>query len=143
QPIVTTIDWGAGLGDQIAQMPSGSFFSANSTHPAQAIFQKDGSVTRVPHGSLGASKTEEGQMGFAGIDDLYFVAVAINPPSPTLLHYTPLTLPDPSSPAQVGKYVSWSMRTPGPAQDLKFYFGPKQLDALRAVDPELTRVIHF
>lgn len=143
QPIVTTIDWGAGLGDQIAQMPSGSFFSANSTHPAQAIFQKDGSVTRIVNTSLGTGKIEEGQMGFAGIDDLYFVAVAIKPPAPSLLHYTPLSLPDPANPSQIGKYVSWSIRTPGPVQDLKFYFGPKQLDALRAVDPELTRVIHF
>lgn len=143
QPILTTIEWGPGLGDQIAQMPTGSFFSANSTHPAQAIYQKDGSVTRVAHTSLGTGLLEQGQLGFAGIDDLYFVAVVINPPASSQLQYAPLTLPAPANPAQIGRYVAWSIRPPSAAQELKFYVGPKQLDALRAVDPELTRVIHF
>lgn len=143
QPLNTRVDWGPGLGDQIAQMPAGSFLSANQTHPAQAIFQRDGSVTRTPHSSLGAGASEGGQFGFAGIDDLYFVAVVVKPPVPTDVQYAPLTLPDPANPAQVGRYVSWSVRFPSAPEEARFFFGPKQLDVLRSVDPELTRVIHF
>ncbi len=143
QALNTRIDWGPGLGDHIAQMPIGSFFSATSTHPAQAIYQREGSVQRVPHSSLGAGLSEGGQIGFAGIDDLYFVVMVVKPPAPLDVQYTPLTLPDPANPAQVGSYVSWSVRFPEAPQDAQFFVGPKQLDILRAVDPELTRVIHF
>jgi YidC/Oxa1 family membrane protein insertase len=143
QPLNARVDWGAGLGDHIAQMPPGSFLSANYTHPAQAIFQRDGSVTRVPHSSLGAGLSEGGQFGFAGIDDLYFVAMVIKPPAPIDVQYTPLSLPDPANPAVIGQYVAWSVRFPQSPIDAQFYVGPKQLDVLRAVDPELTRVIHF
>jgi YidC/Oxa1 family membrane protein insertase len=143
QVLNARVDWGPGLGDAIAQMPSGSFFSANSTHPAQAIFQREGSVTRTPHSSLGAGISEGGQFGFAGIDDLYFVAMVVQPPAPLDVQYTPLRLPDPANPALVGSYVSWSVRFPESPKEAKFYVGPKQLDVLRAVDPELTRVIHF
>jgi len=143
QALNTRVDWGPGLGDLIAQMPTGSFFSASSAHPAQAIFQRDGSVTRVPHSSLGAGLSEGGQFGFAGIDDLYFVAMVVKPPVPADVQYSPLTLPDPANPATVGKYVAWSVRFPESPTDAQFFLGPKQLDVLRAVDPELTRVIHF
>lgn len=143
QPINTAVEWGPGLGDQIAQMPNGSLLSASSTHPAQAIFQREGSVERVPHASLGSGRSEGGQFGFVGIDDLYFVAMVVKPTTSMEVQYSPLTLPDPTDPAQIGRYVSWSVRFPGPPQEAQFYIGPKQLDILRAVDPELTRVIHF
>lgn len=143
QTLNTRIDWGPGLGDQMAQMPSGSLFSASSTHPAQAIFQRDGSITRTPHSSLGTGISEGGQFGFAGIDDLYFVAMVVKPPAPLDVQYAPLTVPDPTNPAQVGHYVAWSVRFPEPPNEATFFVGPKQLDVLRAVDPELTRVIHF
>jgi YidC/Oxa1 family membrane protein insertase len=38
--------------------------------------------------------------------------------------------------------VAFGVRTPGPAS-VAFYMGPKDLDALRAVDPELTGAIDF
>lgn len=143
QALNPVIDWGPGLGDQIAQMPAGGFFSANSTHPAQAIFQRDGSVQRVPHSSLGTGRSEGGQFGFTGIDDLYFVAMVVQPPAPLDVQYVALTLPDPANPAQAGRYIAWSVHFPASPQEVKFFAGPKQLDVLRAVDPELTRVIHF
>ena len=36
-----------------------------------------------------------------------------------------------------------AVRFPAPPQNVRFFFGPKQLDVLRAVDPEFTRAIYF
>ena len=41
------IDWGPGLGDDIAQLAAGIFLSPNYSTPAQAIYHTDGSRRRV------------------------------------------------------------------------------------------------
>ena len=57
----------------------GSFFTGNYVQPPQAIYHRDGNVERVAAGKLAEQPAHEGQFRFAGIDDHYFLAAAVNP----------------------------------------------------------------
>jgi YidC/Oxa1 family membrane protein insertase len=143
QSINPTIDWGAGLGDDIARTPPGSFFSPSYVYAPQAIYQIGDDVERIPATSLGNGVQRDGQFLWAGIDDHYFISAIVKPPTPLNLEYVPVTFPSPSQPSVVGHYVAYSARFAAPPQGVRYFFGPKQLDALRAVDPQFTKAIYY
>ncbi|MFN2448151.1 MAG: membrane protein insertase YidC [Vicinamibacterales bacterium] len=133
--------WGPGLGDEIARMAPGNFFSPNYLYHAQAIFEREGSVERIAATSMTPQTVYDGQFTFAGIDDHYFVAATVTP-GPMRLEYSPASLP-PATAADPGRYVTWSVTFPSAPDGVRFFIGPKQFDVLRAVTPEFTRVIYF
>lgn len=143
QPLNPTVDWGPGLGDEIARMPPGSFFSPNYVYPPQAIYDMDGDVERVAATALGPGSVVNGTFRWAGIDDHYFISAVIEPPAPLTLEYAPIVIPAPAQADAVGRYVSYSVRLPAPATQVRYFFGPKQHDVLRAIDPEFTKAIYF
>jgi YidC/Oxa1 family membrane protein insertase len=145
QALNPAIDWGPGLGDDLARMPAGSFFSPNYLYAPQAIFQVSGQrdPERLAIAKLGSGLTREGQFVWAGVDDHYFLSAIIRPPANAHLEYAPVAIPSGALTSQAGRYVSYSVRLASPAQSLTFFFGPKELDELRAVDTELTKAIYF
>jgi YidC/Oxa1 family membrane protein insertase len=86
-------------------------------------------------------------MRFAGVEDQYFIAASLpsfsRGPQSVRVDYQPITLPVPADAQnRTRALVGYSVRTSGPAA-VAFYVGPKDLEALRAVDPELTSAIDF
>ena len=73
------MEWGPGLGDIGARASGGSFFTGNYVQPPQAIYHRDGDVERLAGDALVEQPVHEGQFRFAGIDDHYFLAAAVNP----------------------------------------------------------------
>ena len=74
------IAWGPGLGDAGALAAGGSFFTGNYTQPPEAIFHRDGSWRAcAPRTSWPSSRFDERPIRFAGVDDHYFIAAAIEP----------------------------------------------------------------
>jgi YidC/Oxa1 family membrane protein insertase len=134
-----TIVWGPGLGDVGALAGGGSFFTGNAVQAPQAIFQRAGKVERVARTKLAEQPNPEAQFRFAGIDDHYFIATALNP-GQSRLEYRAVDLPIDGATRQL---VSYGIRVAGAPRNVKFYVGPKQFDALRAVDTELVRAINF
>ena len=134
------IAWGPGLGDEAAASGGGSFFTGNRTQPPEAFYYLDGDIERVRAGALAGTPTYEGDFRYAGIDDHYFVAAALDL-GRGRLEFHPLPLPGPGETTRA--FVTQSMRPAEPRGDLRFYLGPKQFDLLQAVDPELVRVINF
>ncbi len=137
------VDWGPGLGDDIARTQPGSFLSPNYIYQAQAIFQTADDVERQAAAALGASMVRDGQFRWAGVDDHYFISAVIQPPAPIRLEYQPVTIPSSSAPPVPGHYVAFAVRFPAPPENVRFYVGPKQLDVMRSIDPEFTRAIYF
>jgi YidC/Oxa1 family membrane protein insertase len=141
QPLNPTIHWGPGLGDDISRAPPSSFFSPSYTTPAQAIYYQDGDVERIASTESGAV---EGTYRYAGVDDHYFVSIVMNDDGrPLRLQYAPANIPQPGNPSVVGRYVDYSVRFQSPSPAMKFFFGPKVLEELRAIHPEYTRIINF
>jgi YidC/Oxa1 family membrane protein insertase len=143
QTLNPTIEWGPGLGDDIARTTAGSFLSPNYTYQAQAIYYTDGDVERVAAQTLAGGGVREGQFRWAGVDDHYFISAVLQPPSPLRLEFEPVTIPSTTPPALVGHYMKYAVRFPAPPQNVRFYVGPKQLDVMRSIDPEFTRAIYF
>lgn len=136
------IHWGPGLGDDIARSPPASFFSPSYNTPAQAIIHKDGSVERI---AAATSGSQEGVFRYAGVDDHYFVSMLLNEQNtqPFKVEYAPVPVPQPDVPDLIGKYVTYSIRFQQPADQARFFFGPKAFDDLKGIDAEATRVINF
>ena len=132
--------WGPGLADSGAQAGGGSFFTGNYIQPPQGIYHRDGSVERITGGDLGEQPLHEGLFRFAGIDDHYFIAAALNT-GPARVEFRPTPM------AGLGEsqrlLLSQSFTFPEPPQNVRFFYGPKQLDLLRSVDAELVRAINF
>jgi YidC/Oxa1 family membrane protein insertase len=58
--------------------------------------------------------------------------------------YQPVTVAsDPAAEAPPATLVAYDARFPAPPVDVRFFFGPKDFDVLRAVDQELVRVINY
>lgn len=135
-----TVQWGPGLGDLGASAGGGSFFTGNYTQPPQLIFHRAGDVERITAADLAEQPAQEGQFRFAGVDDHYFIAAAINP-GQARLNASPVTLPGPGGTQR--QFVSQAFQFAQSPQGVRFFFGPKQFDRLQAVDAELVRAINF
>jgi YidC/Oxa1 family membrane protein insertase len=140
QPLAPTVVWGPGLGDRGAAAGGGSFFTGNATQSPEAIYHRDGKVERIAQNKVSPQTPYDGEFRFAGIDDHYFVAVAINP-GRVRLEYQPVTVP--SADGNERRFVSHAMAFQSAPNGLRFFVGPKQFDLLRAADAELVRVINF
>ncbi len=143
QALNPTIEWGPGLGDDIARTQPGSFLSPNYVYQAQAIYYTDGDVVREPATVLQTGQVREGQFRWAGVDDHYFISAVLQPPAPARFEFQPVVIPAFETEAVTGHYVAYSVRFPGPSESMRFYVGPKQLDLMRSIDPEFTRAIYF
>jgi YidC/Oxa1 family membrane protein insertase len=134
------IAWGPGLGDAGALAAGGSFFTGNYTQPPEAIFHRDGSVERIRSDKVVDQATQEGRFRFAGVDDHYFIAAAIDP-GQGRIQYQHLTLPGPGTAKR--QLLAQTITPAQPIKGLRFFVGPKQFDVLQPVDPEFTKAINF
>lgn len=142
QRLNPVIHWGPGLGDEIARAKPASFFSPSYNTPAQPIVHKDGKLQRITATTPGM---QDGAIRYAGITDHYFVAMALNErgTQPLRVDYAPVSVPQADDPQITGRFVDYSVRYQSPTDDVRFFFGPKEFETLRDLDPETTRIINF
>lgn len=136
------IEWGPGLGDDIAHAAQGSFLAPSYSTPAQALIHQDNSVTRLGT----AAGTQSGAFLYAGIDDHYFAALVLNDAEqPATMHFdhTSFVVPPKTPDVPPGRYAAFGVRFQSPQATQRFYFGPKAFDDLRAINTEMVRVINF
>jgi YidC/Oxa1 family membrane protein insertase len=136
------VQWGPGLGDIGARSGGGSFFTGNYVQPPQAIFYDGNDVARIAATEVGNTPVHEGQFRFAGVDDHYFIAAAVNP-GRTRIEHRSITLPAQGANDVQRQLVAHTYHFAQPPQDVKFFFGPKSFDVLKSVDGEFVRAIHF
>jgi YidC/Oxa1 family membrane protein insertase len=141
--VTPTVEWGPGLGDDIARAKPASFLSPSYSTPAQAIYHESGSVKRLSQATPGRLT---GAYRYVGIDDHYFTALALNDfsaPSSVMFDHTPFVVGAAAEGTPSGRYVAFSVQAGSGVTAQRFYVGPKEFDILRAVDTELVRVINF
>jgi YidC/Oxa1 family membrane protein insertase len=140
QALNPAVDFGPGLGDLGAQTGGGSFFTGNYVQPPQGIYHRDGDVERLALDAVAEQPAHEGIFRYAGVDDHYFLAAALNP-GQARIEYRPAPL---AGPADVQRLLlAHAIRFQQAPQNARFFYGPKQLDLLRSVDPELVYTINF
>jgi YidC/Oxa1 family membrane protein insertase len=137
KPLAPTVSWGPALGTGVV---SGGMSYAPAPQP---IFYRDREVTRVAIGSIDAHRQEQGTFGFVGVDDHYFLSAIVPPAQAIQVRYDPVLLAAEGNAGEALQFISWSVSAPSAAQNAEYFFGPKDLDVLQAVKPDLVRSIDF
>jgi YidC/Oxa1 family membrane protein insertase len=142
-PLHPTVLWGPALGTGVV---SGGMIYAPAPQP---IFYRDRDVTRVAIKNIDAHRREQGAFGFAGVDDHYFLSAVVPPASAPgaaapayQVTYDPVTLTSQDQ-AQTLQFISWSARASAPGERIDYFVGPKDLDVLQSIKPDLVRAIDF
>jgi len=132
------IEWGPGLGD-VPAIPAGG----RNVRRAEGIYSIAGKVTRPAAAALNTTPHHDGTFEFAGVDTHYFAAVAVKPGT-AALDYHPLLLPTPNvTPPIARDYIAYNIKYAQLPASARFYIGPKELEVLKAVDPQMVPIIWF
>ncbi len=131
------VNWGPALGTGVVAR------GMNYAPSSQPIFYRDRKVTRVAIKDIEKHRQEQGVFGFLGVDDHYFLSAMLPPTEQLQVSYSPVVLPVPGQDRPL-QFISWSVRSPaGPQAAADFFFGPKDLDVLQSIKPDLVRAIDF
>ena len=136
--LVPTVNGGAALGTGLGSESSMAYGPA-----PQPVFYRDGDVTRLKVSDIAQQGTYEGRFVFAAVDDHYFLSAAVPKGQPLRVQYRALPAAPAGEGARTPTFVAWSVTFPGPLSNAPFFFGPKDFDHLKAVDPNLTYAIDF
>ena len=139
QSLNPTLRWGTGVG--------GASSASGSTRYAQlpqGIFHRDGEVSRLSRSDVEEQDVHEGRFRFVGVDDHYFIAVAL-PMDTARIVFQPRDVVAAlggtnEAPIPVVGHELTLAESPTGA---RVFFGPKDFDALGAIDQELVRAIDF
>jgi YidC/Oxa1 family membrane protein insertase len=131
-----TVDWGPALGTGVV---AGGMNYAPAPQP---IFYRDRKVSRVGISDIDKHRQEQGAFGFAGVDDHYFLSAIVPSAEPVQVNYSPTVVPVPGQTSAL-QFISWSVKSPSAPVSADFFFGPKDLDVLQNIKPDLVRAIDF
>ena len=133
--LAPAIEWGPGLGNE----PSAS---GRTTMVPEGIVSIADKVQRIPATAIAEQPARQGDFQFAGVEDHYFIAIALFPGASTITFH-PVTGSIPSG-ADKGRPLMNFVLQPGTlSEPVRFYVGPKDFDRLAAVDRSLVRAINF
>jgi YidC/Oxa1 family membrane protein insertase len=139
QVLNPVVQWGPGLGDSIHIAGESSSFGSY-VQKSQPILMKDGKVERI--GIPKDQPSHQGTFPFAGVDDHYFIAMAIEPGLARVQYATALQ-PVAGQPEGQRELVAWEVLFAKAPEAVRFFYGPKDFDVLAAVDRTLVKAIHF
>jgi YidC/Oxa1 family membrane protein insertase len=138
RPVVPVVEWGPAVS-------STSREASTSARQAGGVIYQNGKLLRIRPADLAKQSVYEGNSGYAGVDDHYFVTMAISP-GPSKVSFHPVAILPPStgstSESPAAELMSWAIE-PASDRPIKFYAGPKDLAHLQAIDPALGKVIDF
>ena len=137
---VPSVSWGPGLGDGGAAAGGGSFFTGNYVQPPEALFYRDGDVTRVGRDDLSEQPRQQGVFRFVGVDDHYFMVAAVTAGEATV-SYRPVEAAGPGDTTR--QLIAHTVQLPKSPAEVRFFAGPKQFDLLQSIDAELVRAINY
>jgi YidC/Oxa1 family membrane protein insertase len=133
-----TLRFGPALG--LGYMPDGS--RSVDTQGVLSRTEKPEKPERISASTLQGAPTQEGVFLFGGAEEQYFLSVVLPGTQAVRFDYQPISLPVKDDPKTSRKFIAYSITVPGQAS-LPFFLGPKEFDALHAVDPRFVYAIDF
>jgi len=131
-----TIQWGPGLGDTDSQ-------TGRYAVKPEALFSSAGKVSRVAATDVPEQPSYDQEFDYAGIDDHYFAAFAFRPGRAKVV-YQPLQIPPTAGSEEPAReLIGFSIQPAVAGQALTFFAGPKELQTLKEIDPNLIKAINF
>ena len=138
RPVAPVIEWGPAVS-------ASSREAGTSARQAGGVIYQNGKLLRIAPADLAKQSVYEGDLGYAGVDDHYFVTMAISP-GPSKVTFQPVAIPRPPPDrerAAAAQLMAWADRAGMPTLRSSSYVGPKDLVRLQAIDPALGKVIDF
>jgi YidC/Oxa1 family membrane protein insertase len=130
--------WGPAVGDIGA--------ASRVTQAAEGLLFQNGSPVRLSASALLKQPSYEGAYKYAGVDDNYFMVVALDP-GQAKISYQAVSIPPPAgSKDKPRALLSFTLEPPpaaAAAKPIKFFVGPKDLEVLNAITPDLGKAINF
>ncbi|MES1254323.1 MAG: membrane protein insertase YidC [Acidobacteriota bacterium] len=135
KPLAAAILWGPGLGDR-GELTRGA-------QPAEALLFEDRSARRLSASDIGKQPVREGTFNYAGVDDNYFLSVALAPGA-SKVTFEPVSIaPPPNSKEATRALIAYTIERQQGSAPLAFFIGPKDLEVLKATHPDLGSAINF
>ena len=131
-----TVNWGPALGTGVV---AGGMNYAPAPQP---IFYRDRKVTRVAIKDIESHRQVQGAFGFVGVDDHYFLSAVVTPGEQLQVGFSPDARARARGSSSL-QFISWTVRPPAAPLSADFFFGPKDLDVLQSIKPDLVRAIDF
>ena len=146
-PLVPTMKWGPALGGVESQV-SGIAYREG---PRGVIYGRvlennivqEPDVVRVSASQAFGQSVYQGQMAFLGVDNHYFIAVALPGMQEASIQYRPVPLPPHDPDGDPRDLMAFDLTVPGGITSLPMFLGPKDFDILQASNPNLVRAIEF
>ncbi|MBI4485794.1 MAG: membrane protein insertase YidC, partial [Acidobacteria bacterium] len=132
QTVTPALQWGPALGG----MPSEA---SRYVTKARGLVFVGGEVERLDPGKIAKQAVHEGNLKYAGVDDHYFLSVALFPGA-SKVSFQPVSIPP--APNTTGAARDLVAYTISPASQ-RVFFGPKDFDILASIDRDLVRAIDY
>lgn len=148
QPLGPALHWGPALGG-VESSSSGIAYLAGPQGLIVGRILEEGAlaaedVTRLDASDVAARPLYGGQFGFVGVENHYFLAAAITGNGQVDVAYNPLPLPPLEPDGDSRELMDFVLRVPPAAlDDLPFFLGPKEFEALERAGPALVQAIDF
>ena len=146
-----TIRWGPALGG--VRRARGGMFGLPQQGPQGLLYGRvvddgilgDPDLEHLTPDDVAGQTTYDGELAFVGVDNHYFVAVALTGSQEATVSYRRYRLPaQPAIPdGEEQDLVAFDLTLRSPVTELPFFLGPKDFDVLETADPVLVRAIDF
>lgn len=131
-----SVQWGPALGDVTGE-------TSRYIKKAEGITFSAGKVQRYDPKAIAKQATYTGDFAYAGVDDHYFMTVALFPGQSTV-SYQPVSIPPPPNSKESPRdLVAYTIEPAHAGAAQKFFFGPKDFDLLASIDRDLVRTIDY
>ena len=148
QVLTPALQWGPGLGGGESSSSGIGYRSG----PRALVFGRiaeegvltDEDIQRPEASDVAERPVYNGQIRFAGVDNHYFLAVALVENQGIEVGYRAVPLPPLEPDGASRELMAFELRWPeGDIDAVPFFLGPKNFDALEQVDPALIQAIDF
>ena len=142
-----TIRWGPALGG-VESTTSGFAYRQGprglmSGRVLDAGVLGETDVIRPDADDVAVTPLYSGQMDFVGVDNHYFIAVAVLRQADASVRYRAVPLPSMIPGGDPRQLMAFDLAMPNGITDLEFFLGPKDFDVLEAAFPPLVEAIEF
>ena len=132
--LAPAILWGPAIGD-VGEI-------SRYTKKSEGLLFQDGKPVRLAPKDIAKQSVYDGDFHYAGVDDNYFMTVALFTGA-TKVSFSPISIPPPGDSKDAARELMAFSLEPRADAALKFFAGPKDFDVLSAIDKDLARAIDF
>ena len=145
--LLPTLRWGPALGG-VETTSSGFAFRQGPRGLINGRILESGAfseldIMRPDASDVAVQPVFEGQIDFAGVDNHYFIAVALPELQDAVIRYRAVPLSPRQPDGEPRELMAYDLVVPSGVDTLPFFIGPKDFDILQAAAPSLVQSIDF